>query len=240
MNRHLLPDTSNGVDVSGVWKGAAMRAILLPTMCGGCGAPGPSPCPRCWSALRPAPAGPTPHGLDDLVALLAYAGPGRELVARVKYRNQRGVLDWLALGLAGLLSDTLAGSGPAVVTWAPTTPSRRRARGFDQAHLLARALARQLGLPVVATLRRRPGPPQTGRTARERRGGGAEFDPLPVGVVAPHGAAGSAGRAPMVLVVDDVVTSGATLSAAAHALRVAGHDRIVGAVAARTPAFGDP
>ena len=66
----------------------------------------------------------------------------------------------------------LAGvSGRVVVSWAPTTPARRRARGFDQAEVLARAVARTTRLPCRGLLRRLPGPPQTGLPASERRRG---------------------------------------------------------------------
>jgi competence protein ComFC len=112
--------------------------------------------------------------------------------------------------------------GVDVVTWAPTSKDRRRRRGFDQAELLARRVARELGLPSAALLRRAHGPPQTGRLAAERRVG-------PAFVVV-------AARVPShVLVVDDVVTTGATLTAAARALRHAGAATVVGVAAARTP-----
>ncbi|HEX8771251.1 MAG TPA: phosphoribosyltransferase family protein, partial [Acidimicrobiales bacterium] len=95
------------------------------------------------------------------------------------------------------------------MTWAPTTGARRRERGFDQAELLARAVARRLGLPCRRLLRRRPGPAQTGRD-REGRQSGPAFTTRRV-----------TGPA-RVLLVDDIVTTGATVSAAARALRAAG------------------
>jgi predicted amidophosphoribosyltransferase len=114
-----------------------------------------------------------------------------------------------------------------LVTWAPTTSARRNARGFDHAELLARAIAGALGIPARRTLRRRPGPPQTGRPAAVRRVG-PRFD-------------ARRGRcAPNVLLVDDVATTGATLTAAAGALRRHGTARVVAVVAARTPVPGRP
>lgn len=143
---------------------------------------------------------------------------GRELVARLKYRNARAVLPFLAAEMAALVDATTVD----VVTWAPTAASRRRRRGFDQAELLARAVARRLGRPCRRVLRRRPGTPsQTGATLVERRHGPA-FDP--------RRAVG--GR---ILLVDDVVTSGATASAAAAALRAGGAVAVHMVVAARTP-----
>lgn len=201
-----------------------MTGLLLPTTCAVCGRAGPSPCPGCWAALRPAPLAPAPGGVAVCLALLAYEGAGRELVARLKYRNQRGALPWLATGLAALLeAEPLAATDPPPqLCWAPTTGPRRRRRGFDQAELLARATAAELGWPCRSLLTRLPGPAQTGRSAAERRGG-------PSFVARGLSAA-------TVSVVDDVVTSGSTLSAAARALHAAGAGLVIGVTAARTPA----
>lgn len=191
--------------------------VLLPTTCPCCGARGDAPCAGCRARLRPAPPAPPPPGVDDWVALLAYEGTGRDLVARLKYRNARSALAWLADGVARLVDPT----GIDVVTWAPTTPARRRARGFDQAELLARAVARRLGRPCRGLVRRQPGPAQTGRGAAERR----------------HVAVRCVGRPPpRVLVVDDVATTGATVASVAAALRGSGTVEVRVATAARTPA----
>ena len=89
--------------------------------------------------------------LSGLWAAFAYAGAGRELLARLKYRNQRSSVRWLASAMVGALP---AGLAVDAVTWAPTSPQRRRSRGFDQAELLARSLGREAALPVVGLLRR--------------------------------------------------------------------------------------
>lgn len=134
-------------------------------------------------------------------------------------------MPWLAERMAALV--TLAGEHARVdlVTWAPTTTSRRHDRGFDHAELLARAIARALGLRAGPTLWRHPGPPQTGQRAAVRRAG-PRFDARRAGL--PGG----------VLLVDDVATTGATLTAAAGALRSRGAARVVAVTAARTPQPG--
>jgi predicted amidophosphoribosyltransferase len=213
----------------------SFASLLLPGRCPVCDRPGPAPCARCWAALRPAPLGSArpgarPEGLDGCRSLLRYDGAGRELVARLKYRNARGAVAWLAEGMARLVGAFLRRGPIDVVTWAPTSAARRRQRGFDQAELLARAVARRLGLPCRPLLVRLPGPPQTGRSAADRRRLGAVFrvrdgpGGVTAGLVGAH-----------VLVVDDVVTSGATLSAAAMALRSAGATSVVAVTAGRTP-----
>jgi predicted amidophosphoribosyltransferase len=161
--------------------------------------------------------------VDAWVAAFRYAGAAREVVARVKYRDARAAVPWLARQMARAWQ--AADLAPGVVTWAPTTPEHRRTRGFDPAELLARGTARQLRVPVRRLLVRRPGPPQTGLSARARAAG-PRFDarpPVP----------------PTVLVVDDVATTGATLASAAGALRAAGAARVLALTAARTPHPGD-
>jgi competence protein ComFC len=159
---------------------------------------------------------PRPSGLDTCAALLVYEDVGRELVARLKYRDARAGVAYLAPAMAALVD----AAEIDVVTWAPTTAARRRARGFDQARLLARLVGRRLRRPVRSLLSRAPGPAQTGRPGAARRSGPtfAARDRVPA----------------RVLLVDDVVTTGATMAGGAAALRAAGATRVHGLSAART------
>lgn len=170
--------------------------------------------------MAPARIAPPPRGLDVLVVAFAYTGTARELIARAKYRRRHAALPFLAAEVAARWR--AGGHVIDVVTWAPTTGARRRARGFDHAEILAREVGAALDRPLVGLLRREGSAPQTGRARAERIGGPRFVVPDPARV---------AGRS--ILVVDDVVTTGATLTAAAAALRGAGAAGVAGAAVAR-------
>jgi predicted amidophosphoribosyltransferase len=195
--------------------------MLLPTRCPICHTIGPAPCPSCVAGLRRAAPVPSPPGLASCRSLLRYEGSGRTLVTRFKYGNARDALPWLAAALVGLVR----AQDVDVVAWVPTTPARRRERGFDQSELLAASVAAELGRPVVRLLGRRPGPPQTGRSRAERL-------ERPCFVARRHLGAPPPAR---VLLVDDVVTTGATLAAAAATLARGGVEACHGLTVARTP-----
>lgn len=192
--------------------------------CGVCGRRDGSPCPECAELFDPLGALPPPPGVDHLVAALTYDEAARPLVAGVKYRGHRATVSWLADAMVAVAAGL---PRPQAVAWVPTSATHRRDRGFDHAELLARAVARRLGVPARGLLVRRDGRSQTGRSAADRRDAPPEF------------AAPRRQRVPpTVLVVDDIVTTGASLASAAAALRRGGAATVLAVVAGATPVPG--
>jgi ComF family protein len=169
--------------------------------------------------------------LTACVAAAEFAGEVETWIHRFKY-PARGIagLDPAPLAvIRGLTREAalMAPGAPELVVPIPLHPRRLRARGFNPAAVLARSLARELRAPFdpVALWRARDTPSQTGLDRRERRRN-----------VRGAFRARERARLPVcVWLVDDVVTTGSTLSEAARALRRAGARTVVGVCAARTP-----
>lgn len=207
--------------------------LLLPVPCARCGQPPVSPCAECLATLNESPVLQVPEGLRSLTALTAYDERSAKFITDAKYHNSRTGLTTLARWSARMLADEVVNE-VGLVTWAPTTVQRRRERGFDQAQIIANIVGRTLGLPTRRLLRRSSGAAQTGRNRIERLNG-----PVFVVNTGLDRATRSATRQHnSVLIVDDVCTTGATLSAAAGALAGVCHGPLHGLVIARTPAPG--
>jgi ComF family protein len=192
--------------------------LLFPQWCIGCGRAGGYICPACRSSLSPIASPICPAcenaaaAIDGIRAPFVFEGVLRRAVHEFKYRNLRDA----APMLAAMLADYLAANPlPAdVLVPVPLHRRRLRERGYNQAGLLARQLGRLAGLPVVedSLARRSYTPPQARAENIEARRQHV------AGAFAADG--NMAGR--RVLLIDDVTTSGATLNAAAKALKDAG------------------
>lgn len=186
-----------------------------------CRRDGAALCPTCTRRLS-APPTTRVRGVGRIDALFAYEGTGAEVVRGLKFHDARRVVSALADGLAAIVAERVPAAG--TVTWLPTSAQRRRRRGYDQAELLARSVARRLDVPAVAVFDRIPGPPQTGRSWEERA------DNVTFRV-----RSRAARLAAPLVVVDDVCTTGATMRAAHDALPPALSAAVAWFALARTP-----
>jgi ComF family protein len=201
-----------------------MLDLLLPATCAGCGLEGAPLCARCARPLgrrMDEPPGipvglaiPVPVGLLQLEWCAAFTGPVRDAIHALKYRGERRLAEPLGAAIADRWAR--AGRGGDLLVPVPLHRSRLRERGFDQADDIARACGQRLGLPVAGALERRHrtvAQHSLGRAERAQNLGGA------FGVR--DGRRGQvAGR--WIVLVDDVSTTGATLSGCASALLEAG------------------
>ena len=219
----------------------AVIDLLLPPRCGGCGAAGSlycalcrgrtrrleePTCARCGAEVEHARATcgcrARLRALTRLRSTAAYEGPVEKALHRFKYEGRRP----LHRPLAMLLAEHLAVEGLAAeaVTWVPLHPARQRRRGYNQAELLGRELARLCGLPALAGLvRLRDTPPQVGLDRLRRQ----------ANVAGAFGWEGPELGRRSLLLVDDVATTGATLEACAGALKAAGAGPVIGFTVAR-------
>ena len=187
-----------------------IRDVLLAPRCAGCGEPGTWFCVSCRAQCEPV----AHEGRIAIRAAGAHAGPLRAAIQRLKYGGESGLAQDLgALVALELARDLACGVLIDAVVPVPLHRSRAATRGYDQASLLAHAVATQTGLPLRAALHRiRGGRPQVelDRVARAANIRGA--------FVAEAGSL----RGLHAALVDDVATTGATLMDAAAAARAAG------------------
>jgi predicted amidophosphoribosyltransferase len=211
----LLPQRCLVCGAAGGQLCAGCRArlpVLEPPLCERCGAPTVWPVRRCRECAGRRLA------FASARSAVAYDDSVRRLVAGWKERGLRRLGD----EAAALVAERLVRPEAAVVTFVPADGDRRLVRGYHPAERLAAALAVRWELPCEALLTRaRPSRRQRGLTLADRRRNVA-------------GAFRATAHAPgAVLLVDDVYTSGATVSAAASALRAAGARRVEVATFAR-------
>ncbi|HST04753.1 MAG TPA: ComF family protein [Chloroflexia bacterium] len=206
--------------------------IIYPPRCGGCDRRGTLMCADCLAEIVPiVPGLYSIDGADALICAGVFAGPLRNAVHKLKYEGDTP----LARALARLLSGALEadgrwvaedGASPVLVA-VPLHPAKKRARGYNQSELLALELGKLTGWPVVRGLERiKNTRSQVGLSANERADNVSEAFEWRGGDVPER-----------VLLVDDVCTTGATLTACALALRARGCGHVYAVTVAK--ALGD-
>ena len=201
---------------------AELLGLVVPPRCALCGREcglREQLCDRCESGLGGlAPCSTAVPALDATWSAAPYEGIARDLVVALKFSAR--------LPLARRAAAVIAERAPTgllegVIVPVPAAPGRRRWRGFDAAERIAAALSVETGLPLGLCLRRSQGRRQVGRPRSERLAA-----PPQVRLAAPPPSAA--------VLVDDVVTTGATIGACARALRSGGTDRVVAVTLARS------
>ena len=213
----------------------AVLDLLVPMACVECGDEGSPLCLRCEPTLpslrRPycsrcaEPNAPlicrrcsqTHPAFDRIRAPYLAEGAARELIHRLKYNDARAYSERIAELLAAFVEREQIGAD--VIMPVPLHPSRERERGYNQSALIARDLARAVGIATDSRSLRRVtgGPAQVTLPGADARRAGVEgaFECEPISAVT-------------VLLIDDVVTTGATMSDCARALKRAGARVVVG------------
>ena len=208
--------------------------LLLPPACAGCGrSAGALLCAACRSRLRP-PLEPVDRfvvadpgvivgeRMRLAIAAHVYEGPMRRALAALKYGGASRVAPVLAELAIAALDRLRYVSGAAALVPVPVHAERLAARGYDQAALLAEAFGRRCDLPVVHALVR-----VKATTKQHRLDRAARLRNL-------RGAFAANGRAPPVaILVDDIITTTATLEACAGVLQDAGCEAVYGLAIAR-------
>jgi len=209
--------------------------LLLPPACAGCGRFGQLVCDDCLSGFRAAtapddwfvaadPGAMVGDALELAVAAFAHGGTLRRALQRLKYGGSGRIAVPLARAAAPALEALTRVCGPLPLVPVPVHEARLRQRGYNQAALLADALGAGTGLPVLDLLERRRA------TARQHGlGKAARLHNLRGAFALRDGARSPEG----VILVDDILTTSATLESCAGVLRAAGAASVCGFAIAR-------
>jgi predicted amidophosphoribosyltransferase len=197
--------------------------LLGPARCAGCGGQGPL-CRHCTRSVRPAPPGAVAPPARVVVAPWAYEGAARALVLDLKLRGNRAAAQPLAEAMSR--AARRAGLAPEIVAWVPARRRDQRRRGLDHAHVLAALVAPGFGCALRPLLgRAAAGRDQASLSRAQRRRN----------LVGAFWSRRCRGR---VLLVDDLVTTGATAGACAEALVAAGASSVDVLAACRAQLHG--
>lgn len=215
-------------------------SLYAPHLCLGCGLEGSLLCGSCYQRLVPAvmccyqcqalsKMGRTCRicrpgsALVSLNCVTNYTGLAKDLLWALKFDRAQAAADIIARSMAAAYSDVTPAD--ALIVPLPTAAKRVRRRGYDQAALIARAYARYTGCSYYPALVRHGGQEQKGASRKLRR------QQLTEAFTLRCSKKDVAGR--RLILIDDVVTTGASLEAAASTLKVAGAKVVAGLVFAR-------
>ena len=196
-------------------------AYLFPVPCVACGREGRALCTDCAPGLAPAPGCTLLPGVGAVTSGIPYDGVARAAVLALKEEGRAGLATALAVPFAVAVSAALAAAPGAVCVAVPSSRAARRRRGFEPVRLLAARAGIRLS-PLF--LPARPHAVQKGLGVADRVGNLEGVFELARPVTGLR-----------VLLLDDVVTTGATLVAAAGALRAGGAEVAGAGVLATTP-----
>lgn len=171
--------------------------------------PGGKTCPRCYHKSK----------LSGVIIPYRLDGPIQELIYRLKYHGDQNAAKFLATKLADFITSTKF----SVISFVPSDGVAQRSRGYNQAELLARELSRLVGLPKQEILLRLKHTSQVGHSRASR------FEQVKDNFLAITPRA----KDQKILLVDDVLTTGATLAECARALKTAGAKSVWGLVIAK-------
>lgn len=163
--------------------------------------------------------------VDACFAPLYYEGYVRSAILRYKFGGVKASAVEFAKILAPCIEENLDGKYDSI-TWVPTSRGRRRKRGYDQAQVLAEELGRMLGVPCQKLLKKnRDAKPQSRQSTREKRMANiiGAFDMKSQSVLGKR-----------ILLIDDIATTGSTISECARVLKTAGAAKVYAAVLAKT------
>ena len=176
-------------------------------------------CPDCMESL-PNFEGPAPQveGADDVLPTFFYENELRESFLRFKFSGRDFYGEIYGRWMADRIRENL-GRDFDFVSWVPVSRRRLKRRGYDQSEILARTVAKKLALPVCPALRKHAerGPQSLLHDAQARKENALGAFSLAPG-------ADVSGKT--ILLIDDIVTTGATLSACCRVLKTAGAERV--------------
>jgi competence protein ComFC len=167
----------------------------------------------------------SPNSVVPCAALFSYEGKVRESMLRYKFYGEKRCAQYYAEKLSAFMREAFPGTAFSLVTWVPLSESERKKRSYDQAEWISRLLARELGLPCLPCLK---------KTGKNRVQHLLRREERAANVHGVYSAIGGSQNEKTVLLVDDIVTTGATLSECAAVLLRSGAKEVICAAAAHT------